>query len=82
MTLVAGIDSSTRACKVPVVDADSGTTVREGRTARPDGTEVHPRHWEAALADAVDAAGGLDDVAAVAVDAKQHGLVCLGRPGG
>jgi xylulokinase len=81
MTLVAGVDSSTQSCKVVVVDADSGTIVREGRAAHPDGTEVHPRHWETALGEAVDAARGLDDVAAVAVAAQQHGMVCLDGAG-
>ena len=28
-------------------------------------------------ADAVDAAGGLDDVAAVSVGGQQHGMICL-----
>ncbi|GAP55707.1 xylulose kinas, partial [Arthrobacter sp. Hiyo6] len=30
MTLVAGVDSSTQSCKVVVLDAASGTLVREG----------------------------------------------------
>ena len=77
MSLVAGIDSSTQSCKVVVRDADSGALVREGRAAHPPGTEVHPDHWWAALTAAVAAAGGLSDVAAVAVGAQQHGMVCL-----
>ena len=81
MTLVAGIDSSTQSCKVVVVDADSGTVVRRGRAAHPDGTEVNPLHWEAALNHALEAAGGLDDVAALAVGAQQHGMVCLDDSG-
>jgi xylulokinase len=75
--LVAGVDSSTQSCKVVVVDADTGTVVREGRAAHPDGTEVEPSAWEAALHDAIAAAGGLDEVAAVAVAGQQHGMVCL-----
>ena len=57
MTLVAGVDSSTQACKVVVRDADSGELRREGRASHPDGTEVDPAAWEAALGQAVEAAG-------------------------
>ncbi len=77
MTLVAGVDSSTQSCKVVIRDADSGELVREGRAPHPDGTEVHPREWVAALDAAVTAAGGLADVAAVSVGGQQHGMVCL-----
>src|SRR5690606_23078554 len=81
MTLVAGIDSSTQSCKVLICDADTGAVVREGRAAHPDGTEIDPAFWESAAHDAVRAAGGLDDVAAVAVGAQQHGMVCLDEAG-
>jgi xylulokinase len=81
MTLVAGVDSSTQACKVVVRDADSGRLVREGRAAHPDGTEVDPAAWDVALQQAIAAAGGLDDVAAVAVGGQQHGMVCLDEAG-
>jgi xylulokinase len=81
LTLVAGVDSSTQACKVVVRDAASGQLVREGRASHPDGTEVDPAAWEAALATAVGAAGGLEDVAAVGVGAQQHGMVCLDEAG-
>ena len=81
MALVAGIDSSTQACKVVVRDADSGDLVRQGRAAHPDGTEVDPARWWAAAQEAIEAAGGLEDVAAVAVGAQQHGLVCLDSAG-
>ena len=37
-TLVAGVDSSTQACKVVVRDVLTGALVREGRAAHPDGT--------------------------------------------
>ena len=49
MTLVAGVDSSTQSCKVVIRDAETGALVREGRAAHPDGTEVHPDAWWAAL---------------------------------
>src|SRR4051795_380382 len=81
MTLVAGVDSSTQSCKVVVRDAGSGALVREGRAPHPDGTEVDPAAWEAALRTAIDQAGGLDDVAAVAVGGQQHGMVCLDADG-
>ena len=81
MTLVAGIDSSTQSCKVVIRDADSGDLVREGRAQHPDGTEVDPQAWWVALAEAVDRAGGLDDVAAIGVGGQQHGMVCLDADG-
>ena len=80
-TLVAGIDTSTQACKVVVRDAATGALVREGRATHPDGTEVAPRHWETALRQALDAAGGLAGVEAVAVGGQQHGMVCLDAGG-
>ncbi len=81
MTLVAGVDSSTQSCKVVVREAQSGALVREGRAAHPDGTEVDPQHWWRALEAAVAEAGGLADVAAVAVGAQQHGMVALDADG-
>ena len=81
MSLVAGVDTSTQACKVVVRDAASGALVREGRAPHPEGTEVAPAAWAAALEQAVAQAGGLDDVAAVAVGGQQHGMVCLDEDG-
>ncbi len=81
MTFVAGVDSSTQSCKVLVCDADSGEIVRSGTAPHPDGTEVDPQLWWAALQTAVRNAGGLDDVAAVSVGAQQHGMVCLDEAG-
>ncbi|MGY5883287.1 xylulokinase [Modestobacter lacusdianchii] len=81
MTLVAGVDSSTQSCKVVVRDAGSGALVREGRAPHPDGTEVDPAAWSAALRTAIEQAGGLADVAAVAVGGQQHGMVCLDESG-
>ena len=77
MTLVAGIDSSTQSCKVVIRDAETGKLVRQGRASHPDGTEVHPDAWWSALRQAIDEAGGLDDVAAAAVAGQQHGMVVL-----
>jgi xylulokinase len=81
MTLVAGVDSSTQACKVVIRDADTGALVREGRVPHPPGTEVDPTAWWAALQEAIAQAGGLDDVTAMAVAAQQHGMVCLDESG-
>ncbi|HEX4431662.1 MAG TPA: xylulokinase [Frankiaceae bacterium] len=81
MPLVAGIDSSTQSCKVVIRDADDGTLIRSGRAPHPPGTEVDPRHWETALAKAIEAAGGLHDVAAISVGAQQHGMVALDESG-
>ncbi len=81
MTHVAGVDSSTQSCKVVIRDAETGTLVREGRAGHPDGTEIDPQHWWTALQEAMAAAGGLDDVAAVAVGAQQHGMVTLDAAG-
>jgi xylulokinase len=81
MTLVAGVDSSTQSCKVVVRDAGTGALVREGRASHPDGTEVDPAAWASALETAIGEAGGLADVAAVAVGGQQHGMVCLDDDG-
>jgi xylulokinase len=81
MALVAGIDSSTQSCKVVIRDAETGKLVRQGRAAHPDGTEVHPDAWWAALRQAIVQAGGLDDVAAASVAGQQHGMVVLDEQG-
>jgi xylulokinase len=76
MTLVAGIDSSTQSTKIVVCDAVTGEVVRRGQAPHPQGTEVDPAAWWAALQQA--AAGGLlDGVAAMAVAGQQHGMVVL-----
>jgi xylulokinase len=79
--LVAGVDSSTQSCKVVIRAAEDGALVREGRAAHPPGTEVDPACWWHALEEALAAAGGLDDVAAVSVAGQQHGMVCLDEDG-
>ncbi|ROP64795.1 xylulokinase [Curtobacterium sp. ZW137] len=81
MTLVAGVDSSTQSCKVTIRDADTGAVVRDGRASHPDGTSVDPRHWWDALGAAVADAGGLDDVAGIAIAGQQHGMVVLDTDG-
>lgn len=81
MTLVAGVDSSTQSCKIVIRDADTGALVREGRASHPNGTEVDPAAWSHALHEAIEHADGIDDVAAIAVGAQQHGMVCLDESG-
>jgi xylulokinase len=81
MPLVAGVDSSTQSCKVVIRDAESGELQRSGAAAHPDGTSVDPKAWWTALQEAISAAGGLDDVAALAVGGQQHGMVCLDENG-
>ena len=81
MTLVAGVDSSTQNCKVVVVDAATGATVREGRAPHPGGGEVDPEEWLRGLESAIAQAGGLDDVAALSIGAQQHGMVVLDDEG-
>lgn len=81
MPLVAGVDSSTQSCKVVIRDAETGDLVREGRAPHPDGTEVDPYAWDDALRQAIESAGGLNDVEAVSVAGQQHGMVCLDEAG-
>jgi xylulokinase len=81
VALVAGVDSSTQSCKVVVCEAETGRVIRHGQAPHPDGTEVAPEAWWDALEAAVAAAGGLGDVAAVAVGGQQHGMVCLDEVG-
>lgn len=76
-----GVDSSTQSCKVVVVDTATGEIVRQGRASHPDGTSVDPDAWWSALQEAIDDAGGLDDVAAWAIGGQQHGMVALDAEG-
>lgn len=79
MALVLGIDSSTQSTKALLVDADTGQVVDERRAGHPDGTEVDPRAWLAA----VDEAAGpfLERADALAVGGQQHGMVALDADG-
>jgi xylulokinase len=78
---VAGVDSSTQSCKVVIRDASTGELVRQGAAKHPAGTEVPPDAWWDALVEAIGAAGGLDDVAAISVAGQQHGMVALDADG-
>ena len=82
MPLVAGVDSSTQSCKIVIRDAQTGALRRQGSAPHPEGTEVDPEAWWSALQDAIEMAGGIDDVAAVSVGAQQHGMICLDADGG
>lgn len=81
MTLVAGVDSSTQSCKVVVRELETGRLVRSGRAGHPDGTEVDPAAWWAALREALAGAGGLDDVDGISIAGQQHGMVVLDAEG-
>ena len=84
--LVAGVDCSTQATKVLLVDPDSGRLIASGRSPHEvAGTggarETHPEVWWSALADALARTGRAGDVAAIAVAGQQHGMVVLGGEG-
>lgn len=79
MALVAGVDSSTQATKVVVVDAASGSVARQGRAQHPEGTEVDPEAWWQAFEQASD--GLLDGVEAISIGGQQHGMVLLDGDG-
>lgn len=81
MPLVAGVDSSTSACKVEIRDADSGELVSSGRAPHPSTTpprsEQDPQAWAAAFQSAWAAAGAdrRNRPQSLAIAAQQHGLV-------
>lgn len=87
MPLVAGVDSSTSACKVEVRDADTGELVAIGRAPHPVTTpprsEQHPDVWWEAFEAAAGQAGVFDRhrPAAIAVGGQQHGLVAMSEAG-
>jgi xylulokinase len=84
--LVAGVDSSTQATKVLVVDPDDGRIVASARaphvvTGTGGARESDPAGWWQALRSALAATGRAQELAAVAVGAQQHGLVVLDAGG-
>lgn len=87
MPLVAGVDSSTSACKVEVRDADSGVLVSAGRAPHPQTwpprSEQDPADWLGAFQIACSQAGvlGPNRPAATSIAAQQHGLVVTDRSG-
>ena len=85
-SLIAGVDTSTQATKVLVVDAETGTLVAQGRashtvTGERGARETDPREWWEALRIALAETGRAADVEAIAVGGQQHGLVVLGADG-
>ena len=87
MPLVAGVDSSTSACKIEVRDAESGELVAEARAPHPPTSsprsEQHPDDWWEAFEQAAAQAelGGRNRPAAISVAGQQHGLVVLDADG-
>ena len=80
--LVAGVDCSTQATKVVVVDAASGKLVASGRVAndvrrRGAASETDPRDWQQALVGAIAQTGCSGEIAAISVAAQQLGVVVL-----
>jgi xylulokinase len=88
MPLVAGVDTSTQATKVVVVDTETGAAVALGRAAHDvtgigGARETDPELWWRALRDALRQTGRAAEIAAISVAGQQHGLVVLdgdGRP--
>ena len=79
--LVAGVDSSTQSVKVVIRNAATGELIRSGRAHHPVGTEVDPEFWWLALQEAIQSAGGLEDVSGISIGGQQHGMVVLNMDG-
>jgi xylulokinase len=84
--LVGGVDCSTQATKVVVVDADTGEVLGRGRaphsvTGSNGARETDPQIWWSALHQALAQTGRAGSLAAISVAGQQHGLVCLDRAG-
>jgi xylulokinase len=78
--LIAGVDCSTQATKVLVVDPDDGRLVASGRaphevTGTGGARETDPEVWWDALRAALAETGRAGEVGAIAVAGQQHGLV-------
>ena len=86
MTIVAGVDCSTQATKVVIIDADSGNVVSTTRaehvvTGSDGARETDPLVWWSALRDALAQSRMTSSVAAISVAGQQHGLVVLDKAG-
>jgi xylulokinase len=82
VTLVAGVDSSTKSTKVVIVDVDDGRVVASASARHPATTpplsEQDPWSWWRALEKAWKGCGPLtESVAAISIAGQQHGLVAL-----
>lgn len=78
--LVAGVDCSTQATKVLIVDTAEGAVVAQGRsphtvTGTGGARETHPDVWWHALQEALARTGRASEVGAISVGGQQHGLV-------
>jgi xylulokinase len=85
-SLVAGVDSSTQATKVVIVDPDDGRIVAQGHaphtvTGTGGARETDPGEWWAALRAALAATRRADEVGAISIGGQQHGLVVLDASG-
>ncbi len=86
--MIAGVDCSTQATKVLVVDPDDGRVVASGRaphdvTGTGGARETDPDVWWEALRAALAETGRAGEVGAISVAGQQHGLVVTdddGRP--
>jgi xylulokinase len=83
---VAGVDCSTQATKVLIVDPDDGRVVATGRaqhevTGSGGARETDPTVWWAALREALAETGRAAEVGAISVAGQQHGLVVAGADG-
>jgi xylulokinase len=86
VTLVAGVDSSTKSTKVVIVDSDDGTIVASATSPHPATNPPHseqdPMTWWRALSKAWSACGPIThSVKAISIAAQQHGLVALDADG-
>jgi xylulokinase len=87
MPFVAGVDSSTSACKVEVRDLDTGELVSSGRAPHPPTSpprsEQDPSAWWSAFEEAAGQADlfGRCRPAAISVAGQQHGLVVMDAAG-
>jgi xylulokinase len=86
VTLVAGVDSSTKSTKVVIVDIDDGTIIASA-TARhpatnPPRSEQDPQAWWRALSKAWSECGSATQaVEAISIAGQQHGMVALDANG-
>ena len=80
----AGVDCSTQATKVVVVDVDTGELVADGRVAHDvfrhgAASETDPENWWRALAGALAQTGCAERIDSISIAAQQLGIVTLGR---
>ncbi len=84
--LVAGVDCSTQATKVVLVEPDLGRIVAMGRaphvvTGEGGARETDPAEWWTALRVALAETGRAGEIGAISICGQQHGLVAIGENG-